>query len=223
MKHLVTSVILLLVVFGCAKREDPKPAVQITVQPALALVKYNKMGVRKEPLDNKDPKNYVTTVNHGEKVTVLQQDTLWTQVKLSDDKTTGWIKTAYLVPADVKYAVMLINELLVYKRPDPSSGSIKTDSTMTKQGIILWVTKEKDGYDECLFPNGRSGWIASGELIFDQPEIDAAKLLEQARVLVAEGKMEEAATFYQKIANQYGSSKIAAVVAEESGIKTKSE
>ena len=223
MKWFATAVVLLLLVFGCAKREEPKPAVQNPAQPVTALVKYDKLGVRKEPLDNKDPKNYVTTVNHGEKVTVLQQDTLWTRVKLSDDKTEGWIKTAYLVPADVKYAVMLIKELLVYKRPDPSSGSIKADSAMTRQGIILWVTKEKDGYDECLFPNGRSGWIASGELTFDQPEIDAAKLLEQARALVAEGKMEEAATFYQKIADSYPATKVAAVVAEESGIKAKSE
>jgi uncharacterized protein YgiM (DUF1202 family) len=224
MRYLLTAVFCLSLVSGCAKRQEPEPAGQTGAQPQVisALVKYNKLGVRKQPLDNKDPTNFLTTVNRGEKVTVLQPDTLWTKIRLSDDKE-GWILSKYLVPADVRYAVMLIKELLVYKRPDPSSPRIANDTTMTRQGILLWVTKDKDGFAECQFPSGKSGWIASGELVTDSSEVAAARLLEQARALVMENKMEEAASFYQKIADQYGETKVAAVVAEESGIKAKSE
>jgi SH3-like domain-containing protein len=224
MRWLLTAMFCLSLAAGCGKREAPQTSGQTGAQPQVisALVKYNKLGVRKEPLDTKDPKNYLTTVNRGEKVTVLQQDTLWAKVRLSDDKE-GWIQSRYLVPADVKYAVMLISELMVYKRPDPSSPRLANDTAMTRQGILLWVTKDKDGFSECQFPSGKSGWIASGELVTDSAEVAAARLLEQARALVAENKMEEAASVYQKIADQYGSSKVAAVVAEESGIKAKTE
>jgi SH3-like domain-containing protein len=224
MRYLLTAVFFLTLVSGCADRQKPEPSGQTGAQPQVisALVKYNKLGVRKEPLDNKDPKNYLTTVNRGEKVTVLQQDTLWAKVRLSDDKE-GWIQSRYLVPSGVRFAVMLISELMVYKRPDPSSPRLANDTAMTRQGTLLWITKEKDGFAECQFPSGKSGWIASGELVTDSAEVAAARLLEQARTLVAESKMEEAASVYQKIADQYGSSKVAAVVAEESGIKPKSE
>lgn len=224
MRWLLTAVFFLSLAAGCGKREDPQPAGQTGAQPQVvsALVKYNKLGVRKEPLDSKDSRNYLTSVNRGEKVTVLQQDTLWSKIKLSDDKE-GWIMSKYLVPADVRFAVMLINELMVYKRPDPSSPRVANDTAMTRQGLLLWVTKDKDGFSECQFPSGKTGWIASGELVTDSAEVAAARLLEQARSLVAENKMEEAASLYQKIADAYPATKVAAVVAEESGIKAKSD
>ncbi|MCU0606367.1 MAG: SH3 domain-containing protein [Candidatus Edwardsbacteria bacterium] len=215
----------LVALSGCGpRREGPSPAAQgeQPSRPAEALVKYNKLAVRLQPREVKDPKNYLTTVNRGEKVVVLEQDSAWTKVRLSDDKE-GYIPSRYLVPADVNYAVMLIGELLVYQRPDPSSPRLAADTAMARQGLLLWVTKQKDGFAECQFPNGKSGWIASGELTTDSTEVAAARLLEQARAMVAENKMDEAAAFYLKIAERYGQSRVAAVAADESGISARTE
>ncbi len=219
MKRLQIAIALLALAAGCSRQGGPAPASRDATGPdtAAALVKYNRIVVRREPVDTKNPANHLTMVNRGERVAVLQRDSLWTKIRLSDDMD-GWIQSKYLAPADVRIVVMLIPELLVYRRPDPSSPRLANDTIMTRQGIILWITKQKDGFAECLFPHGRSGWIAAGELTTDTAEIAAARLLEQARSLVAENKIDEAAVAYRRIAGQYPSTRLAAVSAEESGI-----
>ncbi|GEM_PF-3241072 len=215
MKRIVWFALAAAVALGCAQQKAPQQAQQQTpTEPVMALVAYDGIGIRKQPSEDKALKgNVFTSVDRGEKVEVLGDTTGWTKVRLSDDKE-GWIKTSLIRTGVEKLAVMT-DEVQVFARPDPSSRGTALDSASGKLGSIVWIYKDKDGFYECEFPGNRKGWIKVGALSEDATELEAARLLEQARKYMARKQGDLADKYYKQIVDGYPSTKVAQIASLE--------
>jgi SH3-like domain-containing protein len=162
--------------------------------------------LRKTPSDDKkipDPEkpekqisNYVAgaSFNRGELVTLLGTQDDWSNVRASDGKE-GWIKTNRVVTGpDVKIAT-LYTEGKIFQRPD----LLALDSTKKiEPGSLVFMLEEKDQFASVNYSGSTTGWTLKNELIFEQSEVEAAKLISKIRQMRADNdagaaKMEELA------------------------------
>jgi SH3-like domain-containing protein len=222
MKSWTALTLSLLALVGCTGQKAPEQARQATPPPPAptALVVYDGIGIRKQPSDDKALKgNVFTSVDRGEKVAVLGDTTGWTKVRLSDDKE-GWIKTDMIRTGVEKMAVMT-EAAQVFLRPDISSRGAVVDTPYAMPGTIVWVFKEKDGFYECEFLRNKKGWVKVGVLSEDPADLEAARLLEQARKYMKREQPALATGYYQQIVDKYAATKVAQLVPLESDVEPK--
>lgn len=223
MRTLVLAALACLMAAGCAQQKAPQQAqTEPPQEPVTALVVYDGIGIRKQPSDDKSLKgNVFTVVDRGEKVTVLGDTTGWTRVRLSDDKE-GWIKTDMIRTGVGKMAVMA-EAAQVFLRPDISSRGAVVDTPYAQPGTIVWIYKEKDGFYECEFLRNKKGWVKVGVLSEDPAELEAARLLDQARKYMKREQPTLANGYYQQIVDKYAATKVAQLVPLESDVEPKSQ
>jgi SH3-like domain-containing protein len=219
MREIFVMLAVGVMIIGCSQQKGPQPVPTGKAEaPATALVAYNGIGIRHQPTDDKLVKNNVFTgVDRGEKVAVLADSGDWAKVKLSDDKE-GWIKTS-LIRLGVERMAVMVDEVQVFVRPDPSSRGVALDSSSGKLGSIVWIFKAKDGYYDCEFPGNRKGWVKVGALSEDQAELDAARLLEQARKYATRKESDLADKYYKQIANGFPATKVSQIIVLESDVQ----
>jgi SH3-like domain-containing protein len=162
--------------------------------------------LRKTPSDDKkvpDPENpdkqisnYVpgASFNRGELVTLLGEQGEWSNVRASDGKE-GWLKTNRIVKgADLKIGT-LYTEGKIFQRPD----LLALDSTKKiDPGSLVFMVEEKDQFASVNYTGSTTGWTLKTDLVFEQSEVEAAKLISKIRQLRADNdagapKMEELA------------------------------
>lgn len=222
MRSSILLILGLVSLFGCTGQKAPEQAQQAAPPPPTltALVAYDGIGIRKQPSDDKALKgNVFTSVDRGEKVVVLGDTTGWTRVKLSDDKE-GWIKTDMIRTGVEKMAVM-IEPAQVFLRPDISSRGAVVDTPYAQPGTIVWIYKEKDGFYECEFLRNKKGWVKVSVLSEDPADLEAARLLEQARKYMKREQTDLANGYYQQIVDKYPTTKVAQLVSLESDVEPK--
>lgn len=224
MRNSVLFCLILLALVGCTGQKTPQQAKQAIPPPPAptALVVYDGIGIRKQPADDKSLKgNVFTSVDRGEKVTVLGDTTGWTKVRLSDDKE-GWIKNDMIRTGVEKMAVM-IEPAQVFLRPDIASRGAVVDTPYAQPGTIVWIYKEKDGFYECEFLRNKKGWVKVGVLSEDPADLEAARLLEQARKYMKREQPTLANGYYQQIVDKYSATKVAQLVPLESDVEPKAQ
>lgn len=214
----------MLVFVGCTGQKSPQQAQQTTPPPPAptALVAYDGIGIRKQPSDDKALKgNVFTSVDRGEKVAVLGDSIGWTRVKLSDDKE-GWINTD-MIRTGVERMAVMTEAAQVFLRPDISSRGAVVDTPYAMPGTIVWVYKEKDGFYDCEFLRNKKGWVKVGVLSEDPADLEAARLLEQARKYMKRKQPALATGYYQQIVDKYPATKVAQLVPLESDVEPKAQ
>jgi SH3-like domain-containing protein len=223
MRNLVLTILACLMAAGCSRQKGPQQAQpEPSQEQVYALVAYDGIGIRKQPSDDKNLKgNVFTSVDRGEKVAVLGDTTGWTRVRLSDDKE-GWIKTDMIRTGVEKMAVMT-EAAQVFLRPDISSRGAVIDTPYAMPGTIVWIYKEKDGFYECEFLRNKKGWVKAGVLSEDQSDLEAARLLEQARKCVKREQPALASGYYQQIVDKYPMTRVAQLVPLESDVEPKGQ
>jgi uncharacterized protein YgiM (DUF1202 family) len=222
MKSWTALTLSLLTLVGCTGQKAPEQAQQTipTSTAPTALVAYDGIGIRKQPSDDKTLKgNVFTSVDRGEKVKILGDTTGWTKIRLSDDKE-GWIKTDMIRLGVEKMAVMT-EAAQVFLRPDISSRGALVDTPYAQPGTIVWIYKEKDGFYECEFLRNKKGWVKVGVLSEDPADLEAARLLEQARKYMKREQPALATGYYQQIVDKYSTTKVAQLVPLESDVEPK--
>lgn len=224
MRSWIAFALSLLVILGCTGKKSPEPASQTATTPPspTALVAYDGIGIRKQPTDDKNLKgNIFTSVDRGEKVTVLGDSADWNKVKLSDEKE-GWIRKDMIRIGVQKMAVM-IEPAQVFLRPDIASRGTVVDTPYAQPGTIVWIYKEKDGFYECEFLRNKKGWVKVGVLSEDPADLEAAVLLEQARKYMKKEQTSLANSYYQQILDKYPTTKVAQLVPQESDVEPKTQ
>jgi SH3-like domain-containing protein len=152
--------------------------------------------VRRAPSDapripgpaGKDVSNYVTTLQRGERVTVVEAQPDWIHVRASDDQE-GWLKaSAVLQGVGIGEATVRV-AADVFDRPDLLAANARRK---VEPGTLLLVVKAKPPFSEVNVSGSANAWVLTDRLATGERDVSVAKLIEKARWLARAGKKEEA-------------------------------
>jgi SH3-like domain-containing protein len=153
--------------------------------------------LRKEPQavdripgpSGKQVTNYLpTTLQRGERVTVIEPKEDWVRVRASDD-AEGWLRaTAVLDGAGVSEATVMV-PADVFDRPDLLAANAKRK---VEPGTLLLVVKAKPPFSEVNVPGAQNAWVLTERLVTGEREVGVAKLIEKARWLVKSDRKADA-------------------------------
>jgi SH3-like domain-containing protein len=134
--------------------------------------------------------NYLpSTLQRGERVTILETQQEWTRVRASDDKE-GWLHTTAILDGTGVSAATLLAAADVFDRPDLLAANAKRK---LDPGSLLLVVKAKPPFSEVNVPGGANAWVLTERLATGEREVSVAKLIEKARWLVRKSRKDEAA------------------------------
>lgn len=203
MRKLPVAVALLALV-ACSK--GPPPAVPegqpgapaaVVAPPAEPAFVVAVATLRKEPVAadritgpaGKPVTNYLsTTLQRGERVTVLETREEWSRVRASDD-TEGWLRSATVLDGTGVLAATVLQPADVFDRPDLLAANARRK---VEPGNLLLVVKAKPPFSEVNVPGAQNAWVLSERLTTGEREVSVAKLIEKARWLVKNNRKEEA-------------------------------
>ena len=145
--------------------------------------------VRREPSDAKelgDSKahgkkvaNWLATLYRGEQVTVQALQGPYLQVQLSDGKS-GWTRSEGLLTGQGVEMVTLLDRAKTFSRPDLLA---LLAGKQVEPGSLLLLVRGKDAFSEVNVSGSSSVWILSDLIVREPREVEAAKLVQRARVL----------------------------------------
>ena len=147
-------------------------------------------GVRRAASEDKmvdDPKkpgkkisNYISTLHRGEQVQVLKVENDWAEVRSSDEKE-GWLRKDSLLPSEGVTMATTLEEAKTFDRPDLLALNSKRKAGA---GALIYVIRSKDQFSEVNLGGTSTSWMLTSNLVADQREVDAAKLLNKARYMI---------------------------------------
>ncbi len=165
--------------------------------------------------DGKEVNNFRAVLYRGEQVKVLETKEDWVRVRSSGD-VEGWLKrAAVLEAADVKEATVLAEEKR-FDRPDLLASNVKRTIA---PGTFLLVVKEKAPFSEANYAGSQNTWMLTDRLATDPKDVAAAKLVEKARYLAKNKKVEEAVANLEIIRSVAPESPLVQVLAVELGVE----
>lgn len=195
-KLTLTLLIIGVVLMGaaCEKPDDKseaKPEINETRVARYAVNVYDTM-------DTKKREHYVATLNKAEEVKLISleehqgekgENDEYAKIRLSDGKE-GFVESKHIA----KKAVVLIQDLRLYNRPNITSG-ITTSSKNAKKGMVGFVTDDEYNNGEWMEIKGGSwpdtyfnGWVKNdGSVSEDLKLIADAVLLEKTMDAVNKG------------------------------------
>jgi SH3-like domain-containing protein len=233
MKRIPYAVALCLAAAGCNKDKGKEDiAIEATPAPDTAAPTNNVLpvtprpsqageqafvtgvtAVRRANTDDKqvdDPKkpgkklnNYITTLHRGEQVQVVSVEGDWAQVRSSDEKE-GWTKKDALLPSEGVTMVTTLDEAKTFDRPDLLALNAKRK---VAPGALVYAMRTKDQFSEVNLGGTSTAWVLTSNLVSEQREVDAAKLLNKARWLT-EHKDATAADLMDLAKKEYGDTKV---------------
>jgi SH3-like domain-containing protein len=194
----------------------PAPAAATNVQyvTSVAVLKKEPSDARtvKGPKDKQVP-NWVSTLQRGEKVTLLDSKDDYARVRASDDKE-GWIAKRSVLSGDgVREATVLI-PTDTFERPDMLAMNPKRK---IEPGSLILVIKSRDLFSEVNLAGSSTTWVLTNALVTDARVIDQAKLIDKARYLIAAKKDDEAKAVLATLRSGYSDSPLPDVLAKELG------
>lgn len=196
--------VALLALVACSKGAPPGAAVvnaagpgAIASSPADPAWVVAVVTLRKEPVaadriagpGGKQVTNYLaTTLQRGERVTVLESRDDWSRVRASDDKE-GWLRATTVLDQPGVTAATVLQPADVFDRPDLLAANPKRK---VEPGTLLLVVKAKPPFSEVNVPGAQNAWVLTERLATGEREVSVAKLVEKARWLVKSNKKDEA-------------------------------
>lgn len=153
--------------------------------------------LRKEPIaadridgpGGKQVTNYLsTTLQRGERVTLLEVREEWVRVRASDDKE-GWLRTTAALDGTGVAAATVQQPTDVFDRPDLLAANAKRK---VDPGSLLLVVKVKPPFSEVNVLGAQNAWVLTERLVTGEREVSVAKLIEKARWLLKNGRKDEA-------------------------------
>lgn len=174
-KKLFTTVtlILLLVIIGCAKKteEKPKEAVIEKVKPFTAFI-YQDTKAYNEPNESKP----LIGLSVGRVVTVFEKKGDWSKIVFytydHEGNNIGWInnntytdegKFMELIEGQTKSEVYLFSNV-------PPQGK-KTEFKVDKGTPIFITGKTQNGWVQGIFPKGKSGFLEDKNIAYIGPSV----------------------------------------------------
>lgn len=202
MRKKMTVAAALLALFACSKGQPPLNAAGAQPTPNAASASdpawvVAVVTLRKEPVPadriagpgGKQVTNYLaTTLQRGERVTVLEAREEWSRVRASDDKE-GWLRGSAVLDLPGVTAATVLQPADVFDRPDLLAANARRK---VEPGTLLLVVKAKPPFSEVNVPGAQNAWVLTERLATGEREVSVAKLIEKARWLVKANKKEEA-------------------------------
>jgi SH3-like domain-containing protein len=199
------AAVALLALVACSKGQPPAPSdaqpgaqaaatAAAAVDPAWVVTVAT---LRKEPVATdrikgpagKPVTNYLpTTLQRGERVTVLETRDDWSRVRTSDDKE-GWLRSTAVLDGPGITAATVLQPADVFDRPDLLAANAKRK---VEPGTLLLVVKAKPPFSEVSVPGTQNAWVLTERLATGEREVSVAKLIEKARWLVKNNKKDDA-------------------------------
>jgi SH3-like domain-containing protein len=195
--------VALLAMAACSPQKPAGPAGAGTGSPAttalLAAPAYVVaiVTLRKEPVaadripgpTGKQVGNYLsTTLQRGERVTLVESREDWHRVRASDD-TEGWLRASSVLDGTGVTEATVSQPADVFDRPDLLAANAKRK---VEPGSLLLVVKAKPPFSEVNAPGAQNAWVLTERLVTGVREVGVAKLIEKARWLVKSDRKEEA-------------------------------
>jgi SH3-like domain-containing protein len=169
----------------------PAPA-----QPGAPAFVTSATSLRRDPTEaarvkgpaGKDVSNWVTTLQRGERVALLESRGDWGRIRASDDQE-GWVKASALLPGEGVAPATVRLPADVFDRPDLLAANAKRK---VEPGTLLLVVKAKPPFAEVNVSGTSNAWVLADRLATTEPDVAVAKLVEKARWLDRSGKRDEA-------------------------------
>ena len=162
----------------------------------------------------KQVSNYVTTLQRGERVSVLAGRGEWAQVRTSGDEP-GWLRRASLLEAEGSTVATVLVAADVFDRPDLLAANPRRK---LDPGSLLLVVRQRAPFAEVNAGPGPVVWVLADRLVGDERAISTAKLVEKARWLKRSGKEEEARQILELGRGAFGASPLLDLLATELGL-----
>jgi SH3-like domain-containing protein len=145
----------------------------------------------------------LTTVNYGERLTVLDKGDPFTRVRLSDGQD-GFILSRFVVVGMAQDATLTQDQDL-YARPDALSPVKKRE----RPGVLFLVTQDANGWRQVQLQDRTVAWVPRDKAVTDEHEVAVAMALYRGEALMAERKPEAAATAYQDALTAHSGARLA--------------
>lgn len=177
--------------------------------------------LKKEPSDAKTVKgpkdkqvaNWISTLQRGEKVTLLEANEEYAKVRASDDKE-GWINKKYVFPADGVTEATVLIPTDTFDRPDLLAMNVKRK---VDPGALILVVKNRDLFSEVNVSGMSNAWVLTKSLVTDERAVMQAKLIDKARWLKNSKKEDEAKAILATLRSQFSDSPLPDVLAKDLG------
>jgi SH3-like domain-containing protein len=196
--------VALLALAACSPQKPAAPAGQGAVAPAPIAAPVGApayvvavVTLRKEPSaadripgpTGKLVSNYLaTTLQRGERVSLVESREDWHRVRASDD-TEGWLRATALLDGIGVTEATVAQPADVFDRPDLLAANAKRK---VEPGSLLLVVKARPPFSEVNVPGAQNAWVLTERLVSGTREVGVAKLIEKARWLVKSDRKEEA-------------------------------
>jgi len=162
----------------------------------------------------KQVSNYVTTLQRGERVTVLDGRGEWAQVRTSGDEP-GWLRRTSLLEAEGSTVATVLVAADVFDRPDLLAANPRRK---LDPGSLLLVVRQRAPFAEVNAGPGPVVWVLADRLVGDERAVSTAKLVEKARWLKRNGKEDEARQILELGRGAFGASPLLDLLATELGL-----
>lgn len=131
-----------------------------------------------EPGKKKRVANWVATLYRGEQVTALGNQGDWAHIRMSDGKE-GYVKADSILSGSVDLATVF-DKAKTFTRPDLLAFNT---ARQVEPGSLLFVMRAKDQFSEVNMGGSNTVWVLSDVLSKESKEVEAAKLINRARIL----------------------------------------
>ncbi|HSN14719.1 MAG TPA: SH3 domain-containing protein, partial [Anaeromyxobacteraceae bacterium] len=133
--------------------------------------------------------NYLpSTLQRGERITVLETREDWVRVRTSDDKE-GWLRASSTLDGAGVMAATVLQPADVFDRPDLLAANAKRK---VEPGTLLLVVKARPPFSEVNVPGAQNAWVLTERLVTGEREVGVAKLIGKARWLVKNNRKDDA-------------------------------
>jgi SH3-like domain-containing protein len=166
----------------------PAPAGTVYVASASSLRREPTEASRVAGPGGKQVGNFLSVLQRGEPVTVLEARADWARVRTSGDDE-GWLRRGALLEAEGATVATLAVQANVFERPDLLAAS---PGRKLEPGSLLLVVRQKAPFAEVNAGGGTDVWVLADRLVTDPAQVSVAKLVEKARWLERNKKHDEA-------------------------------
>lgn len=129
--------------------------------------------------------NWLSTLQRGERVHVLEDGGDWLRVRASDDQE-GWLPSKTVLAAEGAKPAGVLEELQTFERPD----LVAVSPVKLAPGTLLFVVGEKGQFSEVNVSHQKTLWVITVRLTFDEREVEVSRMIENARYLKEKKKGE---------------------------------
>ena len=189
---------------------NPKHSYFVSQEVALRVAPTDARHIAHPARPRQMVRNWRGVLLRGRQVEILRDAGLWVEVRVLDKngQNQGWVKRSDLVLADGLTLATTAEALAMFSGPDTTH-----PNGLITAGTLVFV-RERGDHTSLVHAEGKDGYVMSDRLLFEEDEVEAARLVTMARS-IGNSDSEEAAHIFDKMRIQYPRSKLIDVAAEE--------